>query len=83
MLLLAMKFLPINYQIPELSLVTLKVYDVLSNEIALLVNEEKSIGIYEVQLDATILLNHFPTIYLIMVAYFTIVSNLFTPVLVE
>ena len=83
MLLLAMKFLPINYQIPELSLVTLKVYDVLSNEIALLVNEEKSIGIYEVQLDATILLNHFPTIYLIMVAYFTIVSNLFTHVLVE
>ena len=73
----------IIYQILELSLVTLKVYDVLSNEIALLVNEEKSIGIYEVQFEATTLQNHFATIYLIMVAYFTIASNLFTPVLVE
>ena len=31
----------------------LKVYDVLGNEIAVLVNEEKSAGIYEVEFDAT------------------------------
>ncbi len=43
----------IDYQIPELSFVTLKVYDVLGNEITTLVNEEKSIGIYEVEFDAT------------------------------
>ncbi|HEY6435530.1 MAG TPA: T9SS type A sorting domain-containing protein, partial [Ignavibacteriaceae bacterium] len=32
--------------------VTLKVYDVLGNEIATLVNEEKSAGTYEVNFDA-------------------------------
>ena len=37
----------IKYQIPELSFVTLKVYDVLGNEIAILLNEEKPIGTYE------------------------------------
>lgn len=37
----------INYQIPDLSFVTLKVYDVLGSEVAILVNEEKSIGTYE------------------------------------
>jgi hypothetical protein len=36
------------YHIPELSFVTLKLYDVLGNEIAVLVNEEKSIGNYEI-----------------------------------
>ncbi|UCH66837.1 MAG: T9SS type A sorting domain-containing protein [Ignavibacterium sp.] len=34
-------------------LVTLKVYDVLGNEIATLVNEQKPAGIYEVEFDAT------------------------------
>ncbi len=43
----------IKYQIPELSFVTLKVYDVLGNEIATLVNEEKPIGSYEVEFNAT------------------------------
>ena len=43
----------IKYQIPELSFVTLKVYDVLGNEIATLVNEEKSTGNYEVEFDGT------------------------------
>jgi len=43
----------INYQIPELSFVTLKVYDVLGSEIVTLVNEEKPIGSYEVKFDAT------------------------------
>jgi len=43
----------IKYQIPELSFVTLKVYDVLGNEVSILVSEEKVIGSYEVELDAT------------------------------
>jgi hypothetical protein len=38
----------IKYQIPEFSFVTLKVYDVLGNEVAILVNDEKPIGGYEV-----------------------------------
>jgi len=37
----------IKYQIPELSFVTFKVYDVLGNEIVTLVNEEKPVGSYE------------------------------------
>ena len=42
----------INYQIPELSNVTLTVYDVLGNEIAKLVNEEKPAGSYKVKFNA-------------------------------
>ena len=42
----------INYQIPELSFVSLKVYDVLGSEIATLVNEEKPSGRYEVEFSA-------------------------------
>jgi len=38
----------IKYQIPELSFVTLKVYDVLGSEIITLVNEEKLAGTYQV-----------------------------------
>lgn len=41
----------IKYQIPELSFATIKVYDVLGNEIATLVNEEKPIGSYEIDFD--------------------------------
>ena len=43
----------IRYQIPEMSFVTIKVYDVLGNEIATIVNEEKTIGSYEVEFDAS------------------------------
>lgn len=45
----------IGYVIPNgvRNLVTLKVYDVLGNEIATLVNEEKSAGRYEVNFDAS------------------------------
>jgi hypothetical protein len=43
----------IKYQIPKLSFVTLKVYDVLGNEIATLVNEEKPAENYEVEFNAT------------------------------
>lgn len=42
----------IKYQIPELSYITLKVYDVLGNEIATLVDEEKTTGGYEVRFDS-------------------------------
>jgi hypothetical protein len=38
----------IKYQIPELSFINIKVYDVLGNEVATLVNEEKPVGEYEV-----------------------------------
>ena len=43
----------IKYQIPKVSFVTLKVYDVLGNEIATLVNEEKTAGSYKVEFSAT------------------------------
>jgi hypothetical protein len=43
----------VKYQIPELSFVILKVYDVLGNEIAILVNEEKPVGVYEVEWNAS------------------------------
>jgi hypothetical protein len=49
----------IKYQLPDLPagrqglrFVTLRVYDVLGNEITTLVNEEKTIGSYEVELKA-------------------------------
>ena len=45
----------INYSIPELSIVTIKVYGVLGSEIATLVNEEKPVGTYEVEFDAATL----------------------------
>jgi len=38
----------IKYSIPDLSFVTLKVYDVLGSEVATLVNEEKPIGTYKI-----------------------------------
>jgi hypothetical protein len=43
----------IKYQIPELSFVILKVYDVLGSEVATLANEEKPTGEYNVEFDAT------------------------------
>ena len=39
----------INYQIPQTGFVTLKVYDLLGREVATLVDEEKSVGSYEVE----------------------------------
>lgn len=39
----------ISYQLPVSSAVTLKVYDILGNEIATLVNEEKSAGKYTIE----------------------------------
>ncbi len=43
----------INFQIPELSFVTLKVFDVLGNEIMTLANEEKPAGTYEIEFNAS------------------------------
>ena len=43
----------IEYEIPEVSFVTVKVYDVLGNEVATLVNEEKPAGTYEVVFNAS------------------------------
>ncbi len=43
----------IIFRISELGLVTLKVYDILGNEVATLVNEEKSEGSYTVTFDAS------------------------------
>ncbi|PIW98698.1 MAG: hypothetical protein COZ80_09215, partial [Ignavibacteria bacterium CG_4_8_14_3_um_filter_37_9] len=42
----------ISYQLAVGSFVTLKVYDVLGNEIATLVNEEKPAGKYQVNFNA-------------------------------
>jgi photosystem II stability/assembly factor-like uncharacterized protein len=41
----------IKYQIPEISFVTIKVYDVLGKEVATLVNEEKPAGNYDIEFD--------------------------------
>ncbi|MHB9011444.1 MAG: T9SS type A sorting domain-containing protein [Ignavibacteriaceae bacterium] len=43
----------IKYSVPQLSKVTLKVYDILGREIKILVDEEKSAGNYQVQFNAT------------------------------
>jgi photosystem II stability/assembly factor-like uncharacterized protein len=43
----------INYQIPQAGFVTLKVYDPLGNEVAVLVSEQKDIGKYSVNFDAS------------------------------
>jgi hypothetical protein len=42
----------ISYQLPVTGNVTLKVYDILGNEVATLVNEEKQPGVYEVEFDS-------------------------------
>jgi hypothetical protein len=42
----------IKFSVPSSEFVTLKVYDVLGNEITTLVNEQKAPGTYEVRFDA-------------------------------
>ncbi len=42
----------INYAVPKASKVTIKVYDVLGNEVASLVNEEKNAGSYSINFSA-------------------------------
>ena len=43
----------INYQLPKDGLVTLKIFDMLGKELKTLVNEQKEIGKYTVQFDAS------------------------------
>ena len=43
----------INYSIPKEALVTLKVYNVLGEEVDILVNEIKQVGNYETNFDAS------------------------------
>lgn len=43
----------IQYSIPQRSVVSLKVYDILGNEVATLVNEAKNVGIYTVSFNAS------------------------------
>ncbi len=43
----------IKYSIPKASFVTLKVYDILGREVATLVNEEKPLGNYQVEFNAS------------------------------
>lgn len=45
-------FTKISYSIPEITFVTLKVYDVLGNEITILVDEEKPAGNYSIDFSA-------------------------------
>lgn len=47
----------ISYSIPQSSFVTLKVYDIIGNEVATLVNETKSAGKYDVNFNASNLSN--------------------------
>ncbi len=51
----------IRYQIPVVSKVNFKIYDILGNEITVLVNEEKEPGYYEVKFNA---LNYASGIYI-------------------
>ena len=43
----------IKYEIPEISFVNIKVYDVLGNEVVTLINEEQTVGSYEVEFNTT------------------------------
>jgi len=43
----------IKYEIPEISLVSIKVYDVLGSEVVTLIDEEQTVGSYEVEFNAT------------------------------
>ena len=43
----------IRYQISERSFVTIKVYDVLGSEVTMPINEEKSIGSYELEFNGS------------------------------
>jgi plastocyanin len=43
----------INYSVPSASFVRLKAYDILGNEVAILVNEEKPAGEYQLEFDAS------------------------------
>ncbi len=60
----------IKYEVPEKSFVSIRVYDLLGEELATLVNEEKSAGSYDVNFDAGQLSSGF-YIYTIKAGNFT------------
>jgi len=43
----------INFSVPDASFIILKVYDILGNEVAVLVNEQKQAGNYQIDFDAS------------------------------
>jgi plastocyanin len=43
----------INYSLPGASFINLKVYDILGNEVAVLVDEEKQVGSYQIEFNAS------------------------------
>jgi hypothetical protein len=43
----------IKYQVPELSFVTIKIFDVLGREVATTVNKEKTVGSYEIEFNGS------------------------------
>jgi len=43
----------IQYQIPEDNFITIKVYDILGKEVAIVVSEQKSMGAYRIEFDAS------------------------------
>jgi hypothetical protein len=45
----------IEYQLPKSSLVRLTVYDLIGREVAVLVNDRKDAGVYDVRFDASAL----------------------------
>ncbi|MDP2365170.1 MAG: T9SS type A sorting domain-containing protein, partial [Ignavibacteria bacterium] len=60
----------IEYQVPKISFVNIIVYNLLGEEIAVLVNEEKNLGKYQIHFDGT----NFPSgvyFYKIQAGYFT------------
>lgn len=65
----------IGYQLPVSGIITLKVYDVLGNEIVILVNEEKQPGNYEVEFDASGLTSGV-YFYKIQAGYFTYIKKM-------
>jgi len=50
----------INYQLPTSGYVTLKVFDVLGNEVATLVDEYRSVGSYEIEFNPASSIKHLP-----------------------
>jgi hypothetical protein len=60
----------ISYRLPVTSNVILKVYDVLGNEIATLVDEEKPAGEYEIEFLATGLTREFISTSFVLVTLF-------------
>ena len=60
----------ISYSIPENAFVTLKIYDVLGNEVEVLINEQKESGNYQIDFNASELSSR--------IYYYTLTAGNFT-----